>query len=61
MKLLTCPCCGSDDIALQESQIVERDAMKAYYFVIYLCTFFCHTCGHEFETELDADERKDYL
>ena len=61
MKLLTCPICSSDDIGLQESKPLETVVTEKYSFTTWFCIFFCHQCGREFESDLDDDERKDYL
>ena len=61
MKLVTCPHCDSDDIFLQDSNKLDTPITSKYTFVVWNCIFLCHTCGQEFNIDLDADERKDYL
>jgi DNA-directed RNA polymerase subunit RPC12/RpoP len=57
--MITCRNCGSDDIALQASKPLETDIK--YRILVWVCTFFCHTCGQEFEKDLDDEDRKEYL
>ena len=59
--MITCRHCGSDDIALQESQVIQSDVTKSYRFKVWSCIFMCHTCGQEFAQDLDDEDRKEYL
>lgn len=59
--MITCTHCGSDDIALQESNKLESAKTKEYRFIVWVCTFFCRTCGDNFDCDVDDEDRKEYL
>lgn len=56
-----CPYCDSDDIALQEAERVDTKETAQYNFLVWICSFFCRTCGNSFNCELDDDERNYFI
>ena len=61
MRLVQCPFCGTDDVAMQDYEKLNTVQTVTYTFIVWVCNFFCHNCAQEFVVELDDDERKEYV